>query len=75
MIGKDFGASLGFATLSIYGGYKRKNFSLLCGIENLTNTLYSYHLSKAGVMIGDLAPVSRIYEPGRSYYVKLTLGF
>lgn len=75
VIGKDFGASLGFATLSIYGGYKRKNFSLLCGIENLTNTLYSYHLSKAGVMIGDLAPVSRIYEPGRSYYVKLTLGF
>lgn len=75
VIGKDFGASLGFATLSIYGGYKRKNFSLLCGIENLTNTLYSYHLSKAGVMIGDLAPVGRIYEPGRSYYVKLTLGF
>ena len=74
VIGKDFGASLGFATLSIYGGYKRKNFSLLCGIENLTNTLYSYHLSKA-VMIGDLAPVGRIYEPGRSYYVKLTLGF
>ncbi|WP_317371221.1 TonB-dependent receptor plug domain-containing protein [Helicobacter canis] len=75
VIGKDFGASLGFATLSIYGGYKRKNFSLLCGVENLTNALYGYHLSKAGVMVGELAPTSRIYEPGRSYYLKLALGF
>lgn len=75
VIGKDFGASLGFATLSIYGGYKRKNFSLLCGVENLTNALYSYHLSKSGVMVGGLAPTTRIYEPGRSYYMKLALGF
>lgn len=75
VIGKDFGASAGFATLNLYGGYKVKNLSLLAGIDNITNTLYGYHLSKAGVNIGDLAPVSRIYEPGRSYFAKIALAF
>lgn len=46
VIGRDYGNSKGFALLNLYGGYKSKYFMLLAGVDNLTNTLYAYHLSK-----------------------------
>ena len=75
VIGKDLGKTQGFTTLNLYGGYKRKHFMLLAGVDNLTNTLYAYHLSKNGVGIGDIAPTNRIYEPGRSYWAKVRIYF
>nr|WP_317404515.1 TonB-dependent receptor [uncultured Helicobacter sp.] len=75
VIGKDLGKTQGFTTLNLYGGYKRKHFMLLAGVDNLTNTLYAYHLSKNGVGIGDIAPTNRIYEPGRSYWAKVRVYF
>lgn len=75
VIGKDLGKTQGFTTLNLYGGYKRKHFMLLAGVDNLTNTLYAYHLSKNGVGIGDIAPTTRIYEPGRSYWAKIRVYF
>lgn len=75
VIGKDLGKTQGFTTLNLYGGYKRKHFMLLAGVDNLTNTLYAYHLSKNGVGIGDIAPTTRIYEPGRSYWAKVRIYF
>lgn len=73
VVGKDLGKTKGFATLNLYGGYKHKYFILLAGVDNLTNTLYAYHLSKNGVPIGDIPATMRINEPGRSYWVKLKL--
>lgn len=72
VIGKDTGATAGFCTMDIYGGYKHKNFSLFIGVKNLTNTLYAYHLSKNGVAIAGLDnPISdKIFEPGRSFWAK-----
>ncbi|BDB66344.1 TonB-dependent copper receptor [Helicobacter cinaedi] len=75
VVGKDLGKTQGFVTLNLYGGYKRKHFILLAGVDNLTNTLYAYHLSKNGVGIGDIAPTNRIYEPGRSYWTKIRIYF
>lgn len=75
VIGKDLGKTQGFITLNLYGGYKRKNFMLLTGVDNLTNTLYAYHLSKNGIGIGDIAPTTRIYESGRSYWAKVKIYF
>ncbi|WP_258554141.1 TonB-dependent receptor domain-containing protein [Helicobacter cinaedi] len=75
VVGKDLGKTQGFVTLNLYGGYKRKHFILLAGVDNLTNTLYAYHLSKNGVGIGDIAPTNRIYEPGRSYWAKVRVYF
>lgn len=72
VVGKDFGESKAFATLNLYGGYTFKNVTLLAGIDNITDTLYAYHLSKYGseASLG-VAPTSRIYEPGRSIWAKL----
>ena len=77
VVGKDLGNSKGFVTLNLYGGYKHKYFMLLAGVDNLTNTLYAYHLSKNGIDIGalDIAPTTRIYEPGRSIWTKMRVYF
>ena len=76
VVGKDLGKTQGFVTLNLYGGYKRKHFMLLAGVDNLTNTLYAYHLSKNGIGIGDIAPTTRnSYEPGRSYWAKVRVYF
>ncbi len=77
VIGRDYGNSKGFALLNLYGGYKSKYFMLLAGVDNLTNTLYAYHLSKNGVNIGalNIAPTQRVYEPGRSFWAKVRVKF
>lgn len=76
IISKDMGRTAGFYTMSLYGGYKSKHFSVFAGVENLTNTLYAYHLSKNSIEIAGLDnPVSnKIYEPGRSFWVKIKVG-
>ena len=73
VIGKDLGESSGFYTLGIYGGYTFKYFSLLGGVDNLTNTLYYYHLSKNS--IADNPSNERVYEPGRSFWLKISTRF
>lgn len=77
VVGKDLGASAGFYTLSLYGGYRYKYVSLLLGVENLTNTLYAYHLSRNSVAISmlDNPANTRVYEPGRNFWVKLQAYF
>ncbi len=75
VISKDIGATAGFYTMDIYGGYKHKNFSLFLGVENLTNTLYAYHLSKNSVeIVGTDNPISdKVFEPARSFWAKFKL--
>lgn len=77
VIGRDYGNSKGFVTLNLYGGYKHKYFMFLAGVDNLTNTLYAYHLSKNGINIGalNIPPTTRIYEPGRSVWAKIRVYF
>lgn len=77
VIGKDLGASNGFAVFNLYGGYQFKQVMLLAGIDNIADTLYAYHLSKSGVGIGALGieSTNRIYEPGRSIWAKIKVKF
>ncbi|MDY2823259.1 MAG: TonB-dependent receptor [Helicobacter sp.] len=77
VVGKDLGASAGFYTLNAYGGYTYKKLSFLFGVENLTNTLYAYHLSRNSVAINMLDnPVNtRVYEPGRNFWLKIQAYF
>lgn len=77
VVGRDFGKSAGFYTIDMYGGYKGKNFSLLMGIDNLTNTQYAYHLSKNSVEItaADNPISDRVFEPGRSVWAKFRVSF
>ncbi|OCR91550.1 hypothetical protein CFT12S02225_00360 [Campylobacter fetus subsp. testudinum] len=76
-IGKDLGYSDNFWTVGLYGGYKYKNYQFLVAAENLNNALYSYHNSKNGAAIStlDIPATTRVYEPGRSFWVKFKAHF
>ncbi|CDF64848.1 TonB-dependent receptor [Campylobacter fetus subsp. venerealis str. 84-112] len=45
--------------------------------ENLNNALYSYHNSKNGAAIStlDIPATTRVYEPGRSFWIKFKAHF
>lgn len=78
--GMDLGRSAGFYTLGLNAGYKYSNYQILFAAENLTNVLYSYHNSKGGFDGGianydTILGNTRLYEPGRSFWVKLKAHF
>ena len=77
IIGQDIGKTAGFYTLNAYTGYAHKYFTALVGVENATNQLYAYHLSKNSIAIDGLQnPTSaRVYEPGAQFWFKLQARF
>lgn len=76
VIGKDFGDSSGFAILNLYAGLRYENWQATMGIENCTNKLYSYHLSKNSIGLNVENPISdRIYEIGRNAWAKVKYTF
>ena len=71
--GRDLGASAGFATLALNGGYRfNERMRLTAGIDNLFDRAYSEHLNLAGSAdFGYPAEPVRINEPGRNLWLKL----
>lgn len=77
VVGQDFGDSSGFGILNFYAGYTYKNFKLFAGVENITNKLYSYHLSKNSIELDAVDnPInSRVYEMGRNFWLRAKIDF
>ncbi len=75
--GKDLGYSDSFWTIGLNAGYKYKNYQIMLAALNLNDALYSYHTSKNGAEIAtlDIPATTRVYEPGRSFWVKLRANF
>lgn len=69
--GMDLGRTAGFAVFSIHGGYRVRNALITAGIDNLLDRNYAEHLSRSAAMITGFAPTGRIYEPGRTFWVKV----
>ena len=77
VVGRDLGASSGFAVFSLNGGYRfSESVQLTAGIDNLFDRTYSEHLNLAGnSAFGYPAEPVRINEPGRTAWVKLNLAY
>ena len=78
IVGQDLGPSSGFGTLALNASWSyNKDLSLILGVENLFDTAYAEHVSKAGT--GNDLPGSeamfRVNEPGRNLWAKLTYQF
>jgi iron complex outermembrane recepter protein len=69
--GMDIGRTAGFAVFSINGGYRLKRALLVTGgVDNLLDKAYTEHLSKSGAMVPGFVLMSRINEPGRTFWIK-----
>jgi iron complex outermembrane receptor protein len=76
IVGQDLGRAPGFSVFSINGGYRvKKGTQLTAGIDNLFNKNYAEFVSRAGGngmggAISGYTQTTRVYEPGRSVWVK-----
>jgi len=69
--GMDIGRTAGFSVFSINGGYRIKRALLVTGgIDNLLNKAYAEHLSKSGALVPGFIQMTRINEPGRTFWLK-----
>ncbi|MBK1689071.1 TonB-dependent receptor-like protein [Rubrivivax gelatinosus] len=73
VVGRDRGASGGFATLALNGGYRfDERLQLTAGVDNLFDRSCSEHLNRAGSAdFGYPADPVRIHETGRNVWLKL----
>lgn len=72
VVGRDLGASPGFAVFSLNGGYRfSERLQLTAGIDNLFDRNYSEHLNLGGnSAFGYPSEPVRIHEPGRTAWAK-----
>ncbi|MFN3985206.1 MAG: TonB-dependent copper receptor [Rhodocyclaceae bacterium] len=76
IVGQDLGASPGFGVFSINAGYKAsEHMSLTAGIDNLFDKRYAEHISRAGASVAGFEQTTRVNEPGRNVWVKLSAAF
>jgi len=76
VVGKDFGPSAGFGTVSINASYAiNKQAKLLFGVDNLFNKTYSEHLNTAGNAGLGFPANTRVNEPGRTLWARLNVKF
>ncbi|MCL4747207.1 MAG: TonB-dependent copper receptor [Burkholderiaceae bacterium] len=75
IVGQDIGPSAGFATLSLNASYRiDKRVQLSAGIDNLFDRVYAEHINRAAAAVaGYDAPSTRVNEPGRMIWAKITV--
>jgi iron complex outermembrane receptor protein len=76
IVGQDFGPTPSADILSLNGGWRLTPAVLLtAGIDNLLDTTYAEHVSRAGALIPGFEQVRRVNEPGRTLWMKAQYSF
>jgi iron complex outermembrane recepter protein len=76
IVGQDIGRTPGFTVFSINGGWKPvKGLLIAAGADNLFDKVYAEHISRAGADIVGFEQTTRVNEPGRNIWAKLTYSF
>ena len=77
IVGQDIGPSGGFATLALNASYRIGKRALVsAGIDNVFDRTYAEHISRAAAAVaGYDAPTTRVNEPGRFVWAKLSMSF
>jgi iron complex outermembrane recepter protein len=73
IVGQDIGETAGFATLSLNGGYRApRGILITAGVDNLLDKEYAEHISRAGAAVSGFEQTTRVNEPGRFLWLKLS---
>jgi iron complex outermembrane receptor protein len=73
VVGQDIGASPSFTVVSLNAALKLPHGALLsAGIDNLLDRNYAEHLSRGGSMLAGYPQTTRVNEPGRTLWLKLS---
>jgi iron complex outermembrane receptor protein len=76
IVGQDIGATPGFATLALNASYKpNRKVMLTAGVDNVFDKAYAEHLSRMDSVDAGLPTNTRVYEPGRFIWAKISATF
>jgi iron complex outermembrane receptor protein len=72
IVGQDIGRSPGFAVFSVNSGWQAgDNLRINAGIDNLFDRAYAEHISRSGADISGYETTTRVFEPGRTWWLQL----
>jgi iron complex outermembrane receptor protein len=73
IVGQDLGRTGSFAVVSLNGAWRpTPNVLVSAGVDNLLDRVYAEHLSRGGAMISGFVQTTRVNEPGRTLWLKLS---
>lgn len=73
IVGVDLGSTPGFATLALNTSYKPdKTWQVSAGVDNVLDKSYAEHVSRSGAMVEGFTQTTRVNEPGRFWWLKVT---
>lgn len=76
IVGRDLGQTSGFTTVALNASYKpSKNWLLSAGVDNLLDRTYSEHISRGGFAVDGFVQTTKINEPGRFWWLKVTANY
>jgi iron complex outermembrane receptor protein len=76
IVGQDLGPVGGFSVFSLNGGWRITSYAqITVGVDNLLNKTYAEFISRGGSDVPGFTTTSRLYEPGRMFWVKLDLKY
>src|SRR5690606_23063530 len=74
IVGQDIGRTPGFGVFSLNAGYRpKKGILIAAGVDNLFDKTYAEHISRSGAMIAGFEQTTRVNEPGRNLWIKLSV--
>ncbi|MBE2213928.1 MAG: TonB-dependent copper receptor [Opitutaceae bacterium] len=74
IIGQDIGPTDGFEVFSLNASWRvNEHARLSAGIDNIFDTTYAEHISRAGGMVEGYVTTTRINEPGRNLWIRAEL--
>ncbi|MFA5082102.1 MAG: TonB-dependent copper receptor, partial [Hydrogenophilaceae bacterium] len=74
IVGQDYGATDGFTTLALNLAYKpNKQWLVSAGVDNVFDKTYAEHLARDNSF--EVGPSTRVNEPGRFIWAKLSYRF
>ncbi len=76
IVGQDIGRSPGFVVASLNAIFRMGGRSRVSvGVDNLFDTAYAEHISRAGSAVSGFAQTTRVNEPGRVFWTKIDMTF
>jgi iron complex outermembrane receptor protein len=76
IVGQDLGSTGGFTLFSLNGSWNIAHYAKLsAGVDNLFNKTYAEFISHGGAAVTGYTQTTRVNEPGRTLWAKLTLRY
>ena len=76
IVGQDISATGEATILSVHTSTKlTKDVRLALGLDNIADTDYAEHLSRAGSAVEGYPAIDKVSEPGRTWWAKLSYSF